>query len=698
MPESKNILINNRFNSGQASVNSNLTLTDDYYTYVQTSLGGGITTEFNVRQFLSDETNDDVGNDFFNFLTANTTTQEFRNIFNSNQKLSSVFNTYYERSVVNSQASGKDFINTELTGTSKVTIWTPNTFEWSESKAIDLYGTKMPGEIDSFISPERKGYGSKGRAILTNISEEESYYVPVFLKQSNTQAATINFENLSRDCYKDIDQPDGTVKKTLVKQCFVDINQSLSSDINSLYASISVNSINFGIRSVSVDEGDSYDLTINLAEPSIQGTEEVSVVVDTETTTALDSDYDFVVDGRAVIGKELTFSFSPGESSKTFTIRAKEDFTLDDSNRVMLKFNNVFNVSFSEQERLEVLIINTTRFADMQILPNLQFTTYGERAGGVSPDTGIVVQSQNPPPGFVNEISIQQNVKPRNQPAPETAFGLQRAFFNEDTSYGNSVYSNFDSRDSTYLASRSISMEVRYQGTLRAERHFRGADTGAVRIMKIARNGTRTVIADNQVNITTGTGRGQSTYVGYPFFVKTNVRNTNSPYELDFDITATVNLDAGERMYFEFGGSVPNHISTTGNGGGTTIDIWIQSGRFDITSINGGEQTTEARYINQNAGQQTSIPVTLSFPSGGGFEVGSFSLTQLDIPKAAPTNLISLSNRSTSFNVGEDEKPLFLLTPSSAVPVGQSVYRVNFDGAEKATPVGVRSFDVVVRK
>ena len=76
MPEPRKILINQKFTSTQSEINSNLALTDDYYSYQQTSLGGGITNEFNVRQFLSDSTNDDIGNDFFNFLTANTTIQE----------------------------------------------------------------------------------------------------------------------------------------------------------------------------------------------------------------------------------------------------------------------------------------------------------------------------------------------------------------------------------------------------------------------------------------------------------------------------------------------------------------------------------------------------------------------------------------------------------------------------------------------
>jgi len=376
MLDHNEILLNQRFENAQPNIDSKLTLTYEYYVYQQDSLGGGITTEFNVRQFLSDNTNDEIGDDFFSFLNANTSIEEFRNIYNSNEKLSSIFNVYYEKSVINSQASTRSFVTPELTGTSQISIFTPNTFNWSDSSSIDLYGNKMDGEVDSLTSGERNIYGPNGKAVLVNISTEESYYLPLFLTQSHTQTATMNFASISKDCYRDVEGDDGEVKTVFLKQCFVENGFKGFDEINELYNNPTLGQAAFTQPTFNIDEGEGATVVISLEEPSRFGLEEITIFIDEEETTAATTDYFIFIDGSPSPEKSFDFKFEVGEQTKTVSVFARADEVNDDDNKVCLKIKSPRNVNIG-LGKTEINITDTTEVKTIQLAPTT-IATVGE--------------------------------------------------------------------------------------------------------------------------------------------------------------------------------------------------------------------------------------------------------------------------------------------------------------------------------
>jgi len=89
------ILLNKSYTSTTISQVSQQ-LTNEYYMY-QTNNGGGIVNFSNVRGFLNDSKNQQIINDFFAYLTGSTTKEQTINIVSSDEKLSNVFNDYYQR-------------------------------------------------------------------------------------------------------------------------------------------------------------------------------------------------------------------------------------------------------------------------------------------------------------------------------------------------------------------------------------------------------------------------------------------------------------------------------------------------------------------------------------------------------------------------------------------------------------------------
>ncbi len=150
--------------------------------------GGGIVNSSNVRAFLNDDTsNEFIINDFFSYLTGNTTAVEFSEIYNSDNKLSETFNEYYQSSILNNQAPATSVINNNLTGTSGVTI---------VENGIHDYNGVAPGKGLTGITMSINNSTRKLNvySALTTFTEEESYYIPVFIKRNSRQMARLTFE------------------------------------------------------------------------------------------------------------------------------------------------------------------------------------------------------------------------------------------------------------------------------------------------------------------------------------------------------------------------------------------------------------------------------------------------------------------------------------------------------------------------
>jgi hypothetical protein len=166
---------------------STLTTVGGYQINNVQGLGGGITNPSNVRHFLNDDVNDFIINDFFSYLTGSTTTIEFSEIYNSNQKLSDVFNNYYVSSIVNNQVPSTSVVDSNLSGTEAITVVENGIFGYNGiAPAKGLTGITL--SIDNSVR-DCKVYSA-----LTTFTTEDSYYIPVFIKRNSKQMSRLVFD------------------------------------------------------------------------------------------------------------------------------------------------------------------------------------------------------------------------------------------------------------------------------------------------------------------------------------------------------------------------------------------------------------------------------------------------------------------------------------------------------------------------
>ena len=164
---------------------------DDYYLNNNSGLNLGIVNPTNVRAYLNDSANESIINDFFSYLTGNTNQDQFREIFYSDQKLSNVFNSYYSQSVSLGQPSSTYYISQELTGTTTIsTVYT--NFNWDGYAPVKKPFTGVTQEINEatrFYTQSLDTY---------SYTEEESYYIPVFIKKNYQETARETFDVFDR--------------------------------------------------------------------------------------------------------------------------------------------------------------------------------------------------------------------------------------------------------------------------------------------------------------------------------------------------------------------------------------------------------------------------------------------------------------------------------------------------------------------
>ena len=168
-----------------------LTNQDNYYLNNVGGLNLGIVNPTNVRAYLNDPANEAIINDFFSYLTGNTNQDQFREIFYSDQKLSNVFNSYYTQSIFSGQPSSTYYISQELTGTTTIPT-TYSNFAWDGYAPIKSPFTGVTQEINEstrFYVDSTTTY---------SYTEDESYYIPVFIKRNYAGTARDTFDVCDR--------------------------------------------------------------------------------------------------------------------------------------------------------------------------------------------------------------------------------------------------------------------------------------------------------------------------------------------------------------------------------------------------------------------------------------------------------------------------------------------------------------------
>ena len=181
MMQKHRILMSSTGSTGSTTtVDSSMQVVNGYEINNIQGLGGGIVNYSNIRGFLNDSSNDIIINDFFSYLTGSTTTVEFAEIYNSDQKLADVFNNYYQSSVVNNQLPPTSVIDESLSNTSGFTV--------VNNLIYNLDGVAPSKGLDSIpLSINNSTRQLKVFSALTTFTYEPSYYIPVFVKRNHSQ-------------------------------------------------------------------------------------------------------------------------------------------------------------------------------------------------------------------------------------------------------------------------------------------------------------------------------------------------------------------------------------------------------------------------------------------------------------------------------------------------------------------------------
>lgn len=171
-------LLLNRALSGTTGGGTSLWQYNGYYVYGN-ALGGGIVNSFNVRTFLSNPLNRVIVNDFAAYLSANTTQEEWTNIVGSDQELSTIFNSFYETTVMEGQQTDPSLIGTSLVNTGTIQLYGSDHL-W-DGVAPTAFLENIPLSID----------GSSRSSDVVNVtskfSTEMGYYIPVFITRTHDQ-------------------------------------------------------------------------------------------------------------------------------------------------------------------------------------------------------------------------------------------------------------------------------------------------------------------------------------------------------------------------------------------------------------------------------------------------------------------------------------------------------------------------------
>jgi len=177
-----------------STVNSTLQNVNGYQVNKIQGIGGGIVNYSNVRNFLNDDVNLIIINDFYTYLTGVTTQVEFGEIYSSDQKLSDVFNNYYDSSVLNNQFPPSEAIDNSLIGTTGITVVENHIFTYD-----GVAPTKGLQNISLSINNTKREL--RVFSALTTFTYEPSYYIPIFIRRSYSQTdrARVYFNNIMEE-------------------------------------------------------------------------------------------------------------------------------------------------------------------------------------------------------------------------------------------------------------------------------------------------------------------------------------------------------------------------------------------------------------------------------------------------------------------------------------------------------------------
>lgn len=179
------IRLNHALSGATVFAGNGMTRFGSYLTYGD-SLGGGVVNSFNVRQFLNDPNNKVIADDFKEYLRTYTSEEELAQIVGSNQKLSDIFNEFYETTVTQAMPTPPSIIGVSLTNT-VTTQHNEIDHIWNGTAPTSgLQNIPLP-----LINSDRSTDNSDASV---QISTEDSYYIPVFISNSYQQNSKAKYD------------------------------------------------------------------------------------------------------------------------------------------------------------------------------------------------------------------------------------------------------------------------------------------------------------------------------------------------------------------------------------------------------------------------------------------------------------------------------------------------------------------------
>lgn len=238
------IRLNEAFSSATVPFFTELRNSNGYYSYGN-SVGGGVVTRFNVRSFLNDIKNQVIINDFIAYLSGNTTDDELVKILGDDEQLTNIFNQFYEVSVMNGAQTSPDVVSKTMMNVSAITYYDTDHY-WN--------GTSLPTGLDNIpMSIDGSNRHSNIKTVKSRISSDDSYYIPVFIKESYAEIGKQSHDHcpliISLLLRPDLNTPNSITETTENKSYISDesmrvVNDNVSRQFNQ--ESLSVRFITLG--------------------------------------------------------------------------------------------------------------------------------------------------------------------------------------------------------------------------------------------------------------------------------------------------------------------------------------------------------------------------------------------------------------------------------------------------------------------
>lgn len=486
--QSHKLLINQFFSKTGQTVASTLQFDNDYYAYDLQVNGGGVVNEFNVRAFLNDTRNENIINNFFGYLTANTTISEFREIYYSDNKLASVFNQFYNQTIVSGVTVTTSVINENLVDSVPIIdyefyhIWNGYSPFKMSGATQDIYG----GTMQTYAYPEMDTY-----------TKEESYYLPVFIKRRTEQLSRNIFEScdnsINKSLYNQLTNftgitivppsflasstinipqnftslnpnitfidgatltnhgvipfeggPSGYMCATTVftnatkvtekssrinsiLDCFVDLNLETNENANWTFEPLPVS---FTSSTYYSEEGKSVLITVGLHYISERGIEEVDVIFSP-------GPYVNSADYSSSIPPPISLTWSAGQQYKYFTVNLNNDYLEENGETIDMTFQNYANTIPGAISSSKIVFSDKTDLAEvalsgLSLQQNVPITIVGPGNTFFTLSASNVVTL---PEGAVYNVDVFLN-KP--------AIGIETIDLNINAGFQNSASTFFD--------------------------------------------------------------------------------------------------------------------------------------------------------------------------------------------------------------------------------------------------------------